>query len=58
LIVWSFPPSSLGPTLVGVDGWESLAGVYVDMDGFGCVLILFCCRYIIIFFFLILDVKE
>jgi len=59
LIVGSFPPS-LGPTLggykhVGGDGLESLAGVYVDMDGFGCVLILFCCRYI---FFLFLNVKE
>jgi len=46
----------LGPTLggykhVGGYGWESLAGVYVDMDGFGCVLIIFCCWYIFFLFF-------
>jgi len=37
---------------VGGDGWECLAGEYVDMDGFGCVLILFCCIYIYSFSFL------
>jgi len=45
----------MGPTFggykhVGGDGWECLAGVYVDMDGFRCVLILFSCRYLFFFF--------
>jgi len=37
---------------VGGDGLECWAGVYGDMDGFGCVLILFCCRYIYIYLYI------